>query len=139
MKQALTENEVIEAMVSFFEKHGFLISQVCSTNEKGIDIIAKSPGGVAFFIEAKGGTSSKVTTNRYGKPFDKRQARTHISIAITKCFQTLQKSSDKCVVGIALPKDDNHFYIIKSIEESLRKAGLKVYFVCEDKTVEEYL
>lgn len=139
MKQALTENEVIEVIFSFFEKRGFSISQYCSTNEHGSDIIVESPNGIPYYIEAKGGTSSKETTNRYGKPFDRRQARTHISVAITKCFQTVQKSSRKCIVGIALPKDETHLDIIKSIEQPLKKTKIEICFVNKNGTVEEYL
>jgi hypothetical protein len=135
----ITENEVVEAMVSFFKKKRFYISQSLSTNQKGVDIIAESPEGITYFIEAKGGTSSKPNTARHGKPFDKKQAYTHISVAITKCFQKLQESSNKCIAGIALPKDENHVSIIKSIEEPLRKTELKVYLVNQDKKIEEYI
>jgi Restriction endonuclease len=135
----LTENEIIKKMVSFFEKKGFSICETHSTNEHGIDIIAKSPKGIPYYIEAKGETSSKSNTKRFGKSFNKNQVRTHISVAMTKCFQTLQKSPDNCVVGIALPKDENHFSIIKSIEKPLRKTELKIYLVNKDGTVEEYI
>ena len=134
-----TENEIVEAMVSFFKKKRFSVSQSRSTNQKGVDIIAKSPRGITYYIEAKGGTSSKPNTARYGRPFSKNQANTHISVAITKCFQKLQESSNKCIVGIALPKDENHLSIIKSIVKPLQKTKLKVYFINKDKKVKKYI
>jgi hypothetical protein len=135
----MTENDVIEAMVVYLESRGFKIEQALTTTEHGVDIVAHSDLGKSIFIEAKGATSSKEESNRYGRPFSKGQAFTHISVALTKSFQVLQRDPNNSnLVGIALPKDENHISIIDSIKESVKKTGLKVYFVDDNRKVVEY-
>lgn len=65
----LTENEVVNATCKEIKNEGYTINQQLSTIQKGIDIVAEK-NGIKIYIEAKGGTSSKVGTNRYGKPFN---------------------------------------------------------------------
>jgi hypothetical protein len=74
----LTENDVVDLVSSELQRRGFKIEQQLSTTETGIDIKATSPEGVYYGIEAKGATSSKVESSRYGKEFDKSQVKTHI-------------------------------------------------------------
>ena len=136
----ITENDVVNAMVSFLKGKGYEITQALSTDEHRVDIIAKSSTGINCFIEAKGGTSSKEGTNRYGKPFNKSQVFTHISVALTKSLQAIQNHSQQnFFVGIALPKDQNHFSLIGSINKPLKQIGIKVYFVDETRTDVEYI
>ena len=82
MISPLTENEVVDALVKHFSDRGFAIEGQCSTLETGVDVVAwDSRAGVRWRVEAKGGTSSKPGTARYGKPFTRNQVKTHVSVA----------------------------------------------------------
>ena len=123
----LTENEIIKKTTKYLEDQGYQILQSLNTNEKGVDIVAEK-NGTKIYVEAKGETSSKSNTARYGKPFSKNQVGTHIAVAILAAMK--QKDKDKtCNVAIALPHNENHTGIINNIRNSLRKAEIIVYLV----------
>ncbi len=68
----LTENDVVRAVAHYLSQDGYEIVSQLSTLEHGIDIEAVSvKSGKRLLAEAKGGTSSKQTTRRFGKPFSK--------------------------------------------------------------------
>ncbi len=100
----ITENDVIKAMMDYLKNIDYTVKETCTTHQRGIDIVSETIDGVPCYIEAKGGTSSKSETNRFGQPFSHGQAYSHISVAITKCFQIQQKYLEhQTIVGIALP------------------------------------
>ena len=136
----ITENQVVASVAAYLEDRGYKIEQSLSTTERGVDIVAKTLGGKRCYIEAKGGTSSKKHTKKYGKPFSKGQAATHISVAILKAFQLSNKyQGEGTEVGIALPNDKNHLGLVRSIERSLKMTGLQVYLVDEKLRTEKVL
>lgn len=67
----LTENDIVENLSKFLKLKGYTISQQLTTNQTGIDIIAENESE-KLYIEAKGETSSKETSNRFGKPFNRK-------------------------------------------------------------------
>jgi len=73
----LTENDVIQAVSLHLKSEGYRIDKVCSTSsERGVDIVATHPKtGKRLLVEAKGATSSKDGTARFGKVFNRGQAR----------------------------------------------------------------
>ena len=124
----LTENNIIEFVSAFLEENGYNIEQTLTTNQPGIDIIACHPKKGYCYVEAKGATSSKKGTSRFGKEFSISQVKTHIGVAILKSYQTLQHDSSAEVV-IALPDNINHRKVIDSIRVPLINSGIKVYFI----------
>ena len=83
----LTENDVVELVSAELQRTGFKIEQQLSTTQTGIDIVATSPEGVYYGVEAKGATSSKLESPRYGKEFNKSQVKTHIGMALVAAFR----------------------------------------------------
>ena len=74
----LTESEVIAAVCGFLRARNFHILQSLTEVERGVDIKAIAPDGkTQVSIEAKGETSSKSITARFGKPFDSKQVLDH--------------------------------------------------------------
>ena len=69
----LYESDVISSVCKYLEKRDYKINQKLKESEKGDDIIATDCDGIKCFIEAKGETSSKKTTLRYGKGFSPSQ------------------------------------------------------------------
>jgi hypothetical protein len=78
----LTENDVVESMCGYLEDAGYRILKRCNTAEKGIDIVALLPDvSRRLLIEAKGETSAREGSKRYGRPFDGAQVRVHVAEA----------------------------------------------------------
>ena len=69
----LTENDVVNAVASFLKNNNYTIDIVRSTTQRGIDIEATKPDGTRCFVEAKGATSSKPGSKRYGEEFNNNQ------------------------------------------------------------------
>ena len=69
----LTENRIVDLVCDQLEFDGLTISQKLDTTQTGIDIVAVSETGKKYFVEAKGATSSKESTKRYGQEFNKSQ------------------------------------------------------------------
>ena len=81
----LTENDVVDAVCEHLIQNGFTIQNQLTTRERGIDIVALNPAtGAETLIEAKGETSSKGHTKRFGKPFHSAQVKVHVAEAFYK-------------------------------------------------------
>lgn len=131
----LNENQIVEAVCKYLKQNGYEIISSCTTTQKGIDIIAESKGlQKKLLIEAKGGTSSKEGTIRFGKPFNANQ----VFVRVSKAFYTAVKTSienKKSDVGIAFP-DTNHFrkYLL-DIKSTLDQLNINVFLVKSDLSV----
>ncbi|MCP4990209.1 MAG: hypothetical protein GY928_30475 [Colwellia sp.] len=134
----ITENEVVEAISKYLEKKGYVIDQALTTSQKGIDVEATHPTSGKYFVEAKGATSSRKESKRFGKPFNASQIKTHIGVALLKSFQTIQLYKND-TVAIALPNNAGHRTVIESMYDPIKKSGIKVLMVNADATVEEYI
>ncbi len=133
----LTENDVVDIVSSELQRRGFKIERQLSTTETGIDIEATSPEGVYYGIEAKGATSSKVESSRYGKEFNKSQVKTHIGMALIAAFRLKNKRQNAEAV-IALPDNANHRALVAEMHKPLSDSGIKVWLV-NQKGIENYI
>ena len=125
----LTENDIVRIFGKYLQDCGYEIIQSLTTSERGFDIIAKR-NGITLYVEAKGETSSKEDTNRYGKPFSKNQVKTHVAVAILASMKVLSRPDhEPKEVAIALPDNESHRGLIESIKSTLKKAGIKVFLV----------
>jgi hypothetical protein len=133
LQMMLTENDIVLLLIEHLKEVGYRIVQSLQTTQRGIDIIAENSKHT-IYIEAKGETSSKDHTNRYGSPFDSNQIRSHVSRAILASMKVLHNkpAGPKTKVGIALP--DTVFYrdLIAKIATPLKTLGIKVFFVSQD-------
>lgn len=118
----LTENEIIEALAEHLRQDGYRIDKQLTTLEQGIDIDAVHLAtGRRLLVEAKGGTSSKDGTARFGKPFSPNQAKSHVAVAFYCAAKMLQAYASEAVqVALAFPDDNNHRRFVGSISTSLR-------------------
>lgn len=134
----LTENNIIELVCRYLEDDGYKINQSLKTTQRGIDIIAFKDG-ITWKIEAKGATSSKEKSNRYGKGFDKNQVKTHVSVALYAISKliTLDDDRNNNCYGLALPFDEKHKLIISEIKKVLELIGITIFWVKEDGEVIE--
>lgn len=130
----LTENDVIDAVVSYLKGKGWNIDAISRTNQRGIDILAKK-GRSSLAIEAKGGTSNRRGSSRYGKPFTTSQKLDHVSCALYTAVSVV--SDGKHRAGIALPSDAKHMDLITRIKPALKALKMIVFLVDDDRTVRE--
>ena len=67
----LFESDVVDAVCAQLQARGYHIRQKLQVTQRGDDIIAVRQGAPIreLYVEAKGETSSRTTTARYGRPF----------------------------------------------------------------------
>jgi len=129
----LLENDVIDYVECHLKSEGYHLVCKSDTNTHGHDLVMEKDGR-KLYVEAKGQTSSKERTNRYGKEFTRNQKWDHVSKAVYTSMKT-QNLYKGCDVGIALPSDNEHSSIVDDILPSLEKLGIKVFLVSEDGKV----
>ena len=134
----LTENDIVSILIEHLSRNGYEINQALQTHQHGIDIIAENAKHI-LYIEAKGETSSKEHTNRYGNAFDKNQIKSHVSRAILASMKILHEkpAGTKTKVGIALPDTTDHRDLVEKILNPIKTLGIKVFFVSDDKVKEQ--
>jgi len=124
----LTENDVVKIVCDEFRKRKYSIEQNLSTSQRGIDVIATSNSGRRYFVEAKGATSSKKTSSRYGKEFNLSQVKSHVGVALVAALKVKNDHpNDESI--IALPNNNSHRELIKSMRDPILHSGIKVWFV----------
>jgi hypothetical protein len=130
----LTESQVISSVCHFLETNGFRVKQFLSESEVGDDIVAVDPiHKREVMIEAKGETSSKAGTSRFGKPFTSSQALDHASKAF---YRAAAYASRKIPAGVALPKNPSHVACVERIQPVLKTLEIEVFWVLPDGAVE---
>lgn len=132
----LTEFDVIKAVCQFLTAHGYRVERYLSESQRGDDIVALSLEGKKVMIEAKGQTSSKSHTLRYGKPFDSAQVRTHVSEAF---YRAASYAGKGVLAGIALPKTEAHVRCVESIRPAREKLNIAVFWVRPDDREAEFV
>ena len=134
----LTEEHVIEAVCDYLSDRGYVIDQQCRTTQHGIDIIAtQASSGVTLRVEAKGETSNRKGSRRFGKGFNRGQSRIHVAAALYAAIATKDAHlapNDR--VGIALPSTNHHREFISRIEPTLKMLGIAMFWVGSDRQVE---
>jgi Holliday junction resolvase-like predicted endonuclease len=129
----ITENDVIDLLCSYLRQEGYEIVQCLNTGQKGVDVIAKK-AKLTYYVEAKGETSSKQHTNRYGKAFSANQIKSHVSRAVLSAMTILnsQPASHHTRAAVALPDTTGHRTLIKTIAKPLTDLGILVFWVSQE-------
>src|SRR6185503_20421973 len=97
----------------------------------GVDFVAQRiSDGRHLRIEAKGGTSSKRHTQRYGQPFDTGQILSHVSRAFytASAMRCAHPDGDS---SIALPDDSGHVACVGRIASACRDLGIGILLVSD--------
>jgi len=127
----MDENAVISAVCAYLAQRDYKILQQLPTTSKGIDIIAKHPSKLGrLLIEAKGGTSSRVGSNRYGKPYDDTQVFDRVGkgvyTAVCLCSQHETTGDEVALAFPDLPLFRKH---LSPTKPALLKLGIVVFLV----------
>ena len=132
----MDENEVVTAACARLEALGYSVLQRCSTVEQGVDIIAEKPEtGHRVLVEAKGGTSSRHGSARYGKPYTQSQVFDRVAKGIFTCIQLRAQNADQNRIGVALAIPDERWFrsYLAPVTGILSTIGVDVMFVSESK------
>lgn len=131
MSDPLFEDEVVTAVRSHLQEEGYRIESYAEATERGDDIIAESPNGeVKLYIEAKGGTSSRESSKRYGEPFTRNQVKDHVAKAFYRAAKMREnRGGSETKVGVAFPKNEDHKEMVGEIESALSDLEIEVFWV----------
>lgn len=137
----LFERDVVNAVCRIIEQNNFIIEHCSPTDQHGYDIISskeKDSTIIKLYIEAKGETSSRVGSAKYGYPFDGAQVRVHIAEALYKSAEALciEENEVKIFAGIALPDNISHRSILNKIKPFILGLNIILFWVKEDRSVE---
>ena len=127
----MTENVVVEAVASFLRTEGWTIVGICTTAQQGYDVEAVR-GRERLVVEAKGATSSKPGTGRYGLPFNPGQHKSHIGVAIVKAMEARAAGLRSAV---AFPDVPSLRRVLDPIAGPLAAAGIETLLVAPDGSV----
>src|SRR5690242_15489365 len=126
-RSMLTENHIVDAVCRHLEAHGYRTLQRLTTIERGCDIIAEKIGAsVELRIEAKGETSDRSSSARYGKPFSTAQVRDHVAKAFyaAACLLDGTDGSRTVRAGFALPDTPTHRARVAQVQAAITTLGL---------------
>jgi hypothetical protein len=136
----LDENDIIDAVVRYLEADRWTIRQRCTTKDKGIDIIAfHSTSKEELWIEAKGETSSREGSARFGKPYTANQVYDRIAKGIYEAMRLLHRiPSDLCHVGLALPDTPLFRKHLQPVAVYLAQMNIRLFLVSPDLSVVDH-
>jgi len=123
----LTENDVVESVVAELIGAGWNIVSSCDTLKAGIDVHA-CRGDQTLYVEAKGVTSSKSSSSRFGKLQDASQLFIQVAAALLKCAE-LRSAFPEAAVAIAVPAHVNMSRRIERIKAVLETCKISVIWV----------
>jgi hypothetical protein len=132
----LTENDVVEAVGHFLTDNGFRLVQQLTTSQIGDDLVVEQgQTGVRLSIEAKGETSARSTSARFGRGFDSAQVSVHVAEAVFKSIAVLSRTDRAWCAGIALPDTPFHSKRISLVRPVLERLGVLLFWVRADMSV----
>lgn len=129
----LYESKVISAVCDYLERSGWDIQQKKSVHEPGDDIVA-TRDRVELRIEAKGESSEKPHTARYGKSFTKNQVKSHVAMAF---YRAASMRSESVTVAMAFPDTHFHREMIRKITPELDELRIDCFWVTREGTVRQ--
>jgi hypothetical protein len=131
----LTEKEVVEAIAHHLERESYTDIVKRLPTEHGIDVVAFNPKtGRHLLIEAKGATSTRKSSARFGDHFLPQQVRSHVARAFYAAAVALQNEDHhNADSAIALPASPQHRTLIDRVGKALDRLGITVFFVHEDE------
>lgn len=127
----LTENDIVCSVCRFLRASGYTREACCNTRQTGDDLVVISPdveGRIS--IEAKGATSARETSKRFGTPFDSGQVRVHVAEAVAKAVEVVSRG-EGWHAGIALPDNEFHRRELAKSKPALVDLGV-VFFQAGD-------
>jgi hypothetical protein len=135
----LTENQIVRAVCDHLAAAGYEVISQLLTTQRGRDIVARAARTppLELRIEAKGATSDRQGSARYGKPFSATQVRDHVAAAFY-CAAAMRggpQDQAEVRVGVAFPETRLHRARVADIASSLAALRIAVFWVRDDLQV----
>jgi hypothetical protein len=132
-----TENDIVEAVCRHLITSGWRVAARATTRERGPDIVAEGRDGIRLIVEAKGATSARLGSARFGRPFDSAQARVHIAEAFfTAAAASVVGSGETQRGALALPDDPLHRRLLAPANAACKRLDLGVFWVASLSAVQ---
>ncbi|MGA8534369.1 MAG: hypothetical protein WB615_09715 [Candidatus Tumulicola sp.] len=132
----MDENQVVNAVCAALKARGWKIVSQCDTSQAGVDILARRDP-VTLHVEAKGNTSSKQASNRFGMPMTGTQLFIQVAAALLKTAE-LRCLNPGDEVAIALPTDERLRARIARIAPVLEASRIGVLWVAESLALDAW-
>lgn len=136
----MDENEIVETVCGYLQKKGYEISQKLHTTEHGVDIVAKNrTSDEIIHIEAKGGTSSRIGSARFGKPYSPPQVFDRVAKGFyTVCQMLSQNKNANSKFALAVPDTILFRKYLGAVKPAMSKLGISVLLVSQTQEVSEF-
>jgi Holliday junction resolvase-like predicted endonuclease len=132
----LDENDVVDAVCAHLESQGYGLVQRCTTNDRGIDIIAKHPAHSGnLMVEAKGAKSSKPGSPRYGQNYRKPEVFDRVAKGFYTAASMHANRQNGDQVALAYPDTDLFQEYLLPIKPVVKQLGIQIFMVREDRSV----
>ena len=132
MSGVMDENRVIEGVCSRLQSMGCEIEQRLSTTQRGIDVIARNAhSSEEFIVEAKGGTSSREGSARFGKPYTQNQVFDRVAKGVFTCIQLRAKYPNRTRQHVILAVPEARWFrsYLEPVMAQLTMAGIEVWYM----------
>lgn len=136
--ELLNENEVVDAVAEHLSGCRFDIVQALHGHQRGVDIIARRADMGVLHVEAKGGTSTVVTSKKYGQPMSPGEVRINVAEAFyTAAIRRRAPPRRRtCVAAaVAFHDDARHRRYVDPLRAALDQLGIGVFWVRSPKQV----
>ncbi len=132
----MNEDQIVEAVCAYLARTGCNVTSRCSTRERGIDIAGEHQGR-KLYIEAKGGTSSREGSNRFGNPYTQSQVFDRVAKGFYTAACLRSKHGEESVVGLAFPETPTFRRYVRDVAVAAARLHLTFYWIQPDNTVKE--
>ncbi len=137
--ELLNENEVVDAVAEHLSVCGFEIVQALHGHQRGVDIIARRADMGVLHVEAKGGTSTVVTSKKYGQPMSPGEVRINVAEAFYTAAIAATPHPDAgrgdVAAAVAFHDDARHRRYVDPLRAALDQLGVGVFWVRSPKQV----
>lgn len=132
----LDENAVIDAMVAHLTATGHRITGRCSTTEQGIDVVAETLDSKdAVWVEAKGGTSSRADSNRFGKQYNSSQVLDRVAKGFYTAVCLRARAASSCRVILVMPETLPFRKYLSPLAHAATQQRIELLLVTEERKV----
>lgn len=134
----MNEDHVIAALKAHLISRGYTLVSECNTQQRGVDLVMRS-ATKEIRIEAKGSTSAREGSARFGKQFTDAQCHDHFSRAFFKACQMRDETFERrgaVLVAIGLSHTKHFQKYCERTARTRKELGIGVFWVMPGGKVE---
>jgi hypothetical protein len=135
----MNENDVIAELKKHLQSQNYTLVSECSTTMQGKDLVMKKSNH-EIWIEAKGKTSSRELSSRYGLDFNDAQCHDHFSRAFFKACEMrdeTKRSGRNIRIAMAFAHTKHYQKYCDRTNDTRKELGIGLFWVKETGVVEE--